>query len=154
MTIKDLLRQNRLNTHVTSEREIQELLNVVERDIADAQLSGLSDDRAFATAYNAVLQLCVIIMAVEGYRTRGKGHQKTTFEFIEFIEIPIISDFAIYFNKCRQKRNDVDYDRVLVVTTTQRIELIEKAIEFRNLTRQWLSNKGYGQNQDPKGVNP
>jgi len=55
MSLKDLLNQGRLRQHKTSKKEIENLLALVKRDIKDAKIEGLSSDRKFACAYNAVL---------------------------------------------------------------------------------------------------
>ncbi|MBN1798573.1 MAG: hypothetical protein JW822_08340 [Spirochaetales bacterium] len=104
-------------------------------------MDGLSDDRAFAIAYNAALQLCTIIVASEGYRTRGINHHRTTFNFIKMADIKVISDYAVYFNKCRQKRNDVDYDRASVVSEKEKAEIIKNIIEFESLVKDWIKDK-------------
>ena len=56
MTWKQLLASNRVRTHTTSKQELDGLRSIVERDLVDAGLAGLLNDRRFATAYNAALQ--------------------------------------------------------------------------------------------------
>jgi hypothetical protein len=53
MIFKRLLAQGRLRHHKTSRTEIQQLLRLVDRDIADAQVKDLSSDRRFIIAYEA-----------------------------------------------------------------------------------------------------
>lgn len=139
MKYKNLLNNNRIAEHQTSKEEISELFAVVARDIKDAGIKALSNDRAFAIAYNAVLQLCTIVMAVEGYRTRGRDHHRTTFDFLEESEIAKLSEYAAFFNKCRRKRNDVDYDRTMVVSGNERKELIAIASKFQELVKNWIN---------------
>jgi hypothetical protein len=50
---------------------LTDLRAVIARDLQDAALSGLSADRRFATAYNAVLQLTKMVIACAGYRVVG-----------------------------------------------------------------------------------
>ncbi len=51
---------------------------LVARDLADAQVQGLSADRRFATAYNAVLHTANMAIACAGYRVTAKtGHYKS-----------------------------------------------------------------------------
>ncbi|MCI0334590.1 MAG: hypothetical protein L0228_15340 [Planctomycetes bacterium] len=54
----------------------------MDRDLKDAAITGLSSDRRFAVAYNAVQQLAKMVLACEGYRvaTSKTGHHATTFE--------------------------------------------------------------------------
>ena len=73
----------RVRAHSTSPQEINDLRAVVERDLTDSKIDALSDDRRFATAYNAVLQLTKIVIACEGYRVIGLGHHQTTFQALE-----------------------------------------------------------------------
>jgi hypothetical protein len=51
---------------------------LVARDLADAQVQGLSADRRFATAYNAALQTAKMAIACAGYRVTAKaGHHRS-----------------------------------------------------------------------------
>jgi hypothetical protein len=56
MNWKQLLAQRKVQLHTTSKQELDGLRAVIERDLTDAALAGLSADRRFATAYNAALQ--------------------------------------------------------------------------------------------------
>jgi hypothetical protein len=47
MTWQDLLNAQRVRVHKTSPQEIHDLRAVVQRDLTDAKLDGLSDDRRF-----------------------------------------------------------------------------------------------------------
>ena len=138
MKYSSLFNNNKIQQHKTSKQEIDALLRIAERDIADAKIKGISDDRSFATAYNAALQLSTIILAIEGFRTRGQAHHKTTFDFLELSDFKNLYPYAMYFNKCRQKRNDVDYDRTFVVSEKEKNELIQKAEEFYGLVKKLL----------------
>jgi len=67
MSLKDLLSQGSLKPHKTSKEEIDNLIELVSRDIKDAKVKAISLDRRFATAYNAVLQLATIVIYCSGY---------------------------------------------------------------------------------------
>jgi hypothetical protein len=60
MSWQKLLAANRVKPHKTSRQELDGLRAVVQRDLKDAAIEGLSEDRRFATAYNAVLQLATM----------------------------------------------------------------------------------------------
>jgi hypothetical protein len=62
MNLKQLLDQGKLRPHKTSKKEINNLLGLAKRDITDAKAQGISADRRFAIAYNAVLQLATILL--------------------------------------------------------------------------------------------
>ena len=68
MSWKQLLAGRKVHTHQTSKQELDELRAVVKRDLADAALPALSEDRRFATAYNAALQAARMAVACAGYR--------------------------------------------------------------------------------------
>ena len=108
------------------------------RDCNDVRVPGLSTDRQFAIAYNAVLQLAKMAIACAGYRVVGQGHHLTTFEALELAMGPSIAPLAGYFDTCRRKRNVLDYDMANVATDTEAQELVEKAEQFRQLVEQWI----------------
>jgi len=140
MNWQQLLKTNRAQRHKTSKQELDGLRAVAERDLKDASLPGLSEDRRFATAYNCVLQLATMAVACAGYRVTAKrGHHENTFVALELAMGPSVAKAAKYFNTCRRKRNMVDYNLANVVTETELNELLEKAVEFRATVEQWIA---------------
>lgn len=134
MSWTNLLAARTVQTHATGINEITNLREVVNRDLSDAAIDALSADRRFATAYNAVLQLVKMAVACAGYRiTHGAGHHQKSFEAIK------AANLADYFDLCRRKRNDIDYDYAEVVTETEAEELLEKAEEFQSLIEEWIA---------------
>jgi hypothetical protein len=131
MSWQQLLAAHRVQPHTTSRQELDGLRTVVARDVSDAKVPGLSTDRKFATAYNAVLQLAKMAIAWAGYRVVGQGHHRTTFEALELAIGRSIAPLARYFETCRRKRNMLDYDMANVATQTELRELLEKAEQFR-----------------------
>src|ERR1700722_13241671 len=97
----------------------------------------ISADRRFATACNAVLQLTKIVLACSGYRVSGLGHHQTTFEALELAMGSQIGDLAVYFDTCRRKRNQVDYDFALVASDTEVDGLLSTAEESRAAREIW-----------------
>jgi hypothetical protein len=139
MSWPQLLTAHRVQRHTTSRQEIEGLRAIVERDLRDARVPGLSTDRKFATTYNAVLQLAKMAIACAGYRVVGQGHHRTTFAALELAIGPSIAPLASYFETCRRKRNMLDYDVANVATETELEELLEKAEQFRVLVEQWIA---------------
>ena len=82
MSYERLLREGVIRPHRANLGEIAALLSVVERDLKDAEVPGLSSDRRFAIAYNAALQSATVVLYAEGYRSAGMGHHHTTFRFL------------------------------------------------------------------------
>lgn len=144
MSWSTLVANKRVHRHRTSKREVESLLKIADRDLDDARISGLSPDRSFATAYNAVLQLSKLTIACAGYRVSSSvaGHHQTTFEAVKLAVGPTVKQLADYFETCRRKRNVIDYDDVDVVTHAQAQELLSKADEYRRLVMRWI-HKNY-----------
>ena len=116
---------------------------LVNRDLKDAEIEGLSDDRRFATAYNAVLQLSKMAIACSGYRVSSNktGHHRTTFEAVKnAVPGRDVETSADYFDTCRRKRNLIDYDATEVASETEADELVEKGREFQTIIEDWISD--------------
>src|SRR5947208_15189789 len=105
MSWQSLLQAQRIKSHRTSRQELDDLRDVVERDLQDAAVPALSADRRFATAYKAVLQMGKMVLACAGYRVVGPGRHLTTFEAVEIAMGTSVSELATYFNTRRRKRN-------------------------------------------------
>ena len=71
VSLQDWLESGRLRAHKTGSREIARLLAAADRDLADAQVYGLSADRRFATAYSAAL-----LAATAALGQAATGHHK------------------------------------------------------------------------------
>ena len=139
MSWQQLLAANRVRRHTTSRQELTDLRAVIARDLQDAAVAGLSADRRFATAYNAVLQLTKMVVACASYRVVGQRHHQTTFEALELAMGPSITALAAYFDTCRRKRNLVEYDLANVATETETEELLRQAQQFVQVVEAWIA---------------
>ncbi len=134
MSWKKLLQDNKVHTHRTSRKELDEIRRLVARDLADAALSELSEDRRFATAYNAALQTAKMAIACAGYRVASvPGHHRLTFEGAKLAIGKPVEQLADYFDACRRKRNEIDYTGATIATTTEAEELLLHANAFLDL---------------------
>ncbi len=145
MTTKRLqswLSSRQLLEHSTSVDEVARLLAVVDRDMRDAEVAGLSPDRRFAIAYSAALALATIVLAASGYRAVAqRGHHRVAIAALtEFIG-PSVASFARYLDSCRQRRNQGDYERIDVVSDTEAVELLAEARAFRPTVLDWLARE-------------
>jgi hypothetical protein len=114
---------------------------VIDRDLRDASLPGLSADRVFATAYNAGLQLAKLAIACAGFRpTFGPGHHQTTFEAARLALGPGSKPLTDYFEICRRKRNTIDYDAAQVASDVEAQEIFQKANDFRQIVDAWIKH--------------
>ena len=139
-TWKQLLSNREVKKHSTSSEEVKNLFSLVERDLKDASIKELSPDRRFATAYNAALQLCKLVIACSGYRVSSSAHHQKTFEIAEFALGKSVADFISYFEYCRRKRNMLDYDLANVVSESEADELYKKVKDFFLVIKTWLDD--------------
>jgi hypothetical protein len=129
-----------LHRHKTSHAEVDELRAVVDRDLKDAAIPQLSSDRRFSVAYNAVQQLGKMVLACKGYRVASSktGHHATTFEALRLILDRKYEPLIDYFDTCRQKRNQVNYDQAGVISDAEAAEIVDRAAEFRTIVEDWI----------------
>jgi hypothetical protein len=126
MSLRNWLNEGRLKRYKTSNKEVADLLQVIDRDLADAAINEVSADRRFATAYNAALQLATLALYASGYRTAKTGHHWVTFMVLPELMGSEVQDRADYFNSCRLTRHVTDYDRAGVVSEAVAKEILEE----------------------------
>jgi len=142
VTWADLLARNEVKRHRTSKKELDAIRAVIARDLADASIHELSADRRFATAYNAALQTAKMAIACAGYRVgTTAGHHRISFESLRLALGKAANPYCDYFDRCRRKRNTIDYDYALVATETEAQEIAANAKEFLDVVEHWISVK-------------
>jgi uncharacterized protein (UPF0332 family) len=142
MSWKQLLAQHKVHLHRTSNGELDQLRALIDRDLNDAALSGLSADRRFATAYNAALQTAKMAIACAGYRVASiPGHHRLHFEAARIALGSSADCFLDYFETSRRKRNVIDYDYAFVTTETEAEEILTEANAFSAFVEHWISLK-------------
>ncbi len=137
MSLQNWANNGWLRPHKTSQEEISNLLGIVNRDIKDANQSGVSADWRFGIAYNAALKLCTILVYAEGYRPEKMLAHYRTLQALPLILGKEKEDNADYLDTCRTKRNIVKYDYVGSVTESDANELIEFVSDLKNDVIKW-----------------
>ncbi len=141
MTLKQWADNGWLKSHKTSRQEIDKLLAIVRRDIADAQTGGISADWRFGIAYNAALKLCTLLLYAEGYRpTQNLAHYRTL-QALPLILGPGLKSDADYLDACRTKRNTVEYDYAGGATDADAGELLEFAKTLETQVLDWVKSR-------------
>jgi hypothetical protein len=139
MSWKKLLQDNKVHRHTTSLQELSEIRRLVARDLADAAIPVLSEDRRFATAYNAALQTAKMAVACAGYRVASvPGHHRLTFEGARLALGKPAEHLTDYFDACRRKRNEIDYTGATIATGTEANELLLHAKSFLDMVEGWI----------------
>ena len=139
MTWKELLAENRVETHRTSKQELDDLRSAVQRNLLDAAISQLSADNRFGLAYEAALLLGKMAIACAGFRVKGQGAHDTTFAAMKLALGAGIGRTAAYLERCRRKRNELSYDMAGVVTDTEATEILTQAQMLQKTVEQWIA---------------
>src|ERR1700751_332816 len=141
MSWKALLQGNKAHRHTSIVQEISELRRVIARDLADSAIPALSEDRRFATAYNAALQTAKMAVACAGYRIASvPGHHRLTFEGAKLALGKPAEQLTDFFDACRRKRNEIDYTGATIATATEAEELFVHEKAFLELVERWIES--------------
>ena len=84
MSLDLYLRNGWIRRHETAPQEIQSLLAVSDRDIAQSQTPGLGPEWRFDIAYNAAVQLAVASLAASGFRAERQNKHQRSIECLAF----------------------------------------------------------------------
>jgi hypothetical protein len=138
--LRDWLKNSWLVEHKTSPEEIASLLAIVERDLANAKVAGLSEDWRFNIAYNAALQAATAALAAAGFRAAREQHHYRTIQSLALtIEWPAAR--VERFDRFRKKRNIIGYETAGVVSEREAREMHELAIALRDDAVAWLEKQ-------------
>jgi hypothetical protein len=137
MSLSDWERNGWVVKHRTSRHEIRDLLQIVERDLADSAAEGLSADWRMNIAYNAALQAATAALAVAGYRPSRDAHH---YRVIQSLRETIGADAAVVatFDAFRKKRNISGYERIGLVSDADAGAMRTLAIALREHVVAWL----------------
>lgn len=137
MSLKQWADNGWLRAHKTSPKEIQDLLGIVKRDLADSG-GKISADWRFGIAYNAALKLCAILLSASGFRPEKSLQHYRTIAALPLILGDQYKDDATYLETCRIKRNTVEYDMAGAATDQNAKELVEFAQQLQGVVMEWL----------------
>jgi len=140
MTLKQWADNGWLRPHRTSPEEIDNLLSIVDRDLADAQEEGISADWRFGIAYNAALKLCTILLYASGYRAERTLQHYRTIQAMPLILGKERERDVKYLDTCRMKRNVMEYDYVGGATENDANELVGFAADLREEVLIWIKH--------------
>jgi len=118
--------------------QIAKMLVAVERSLADAALAGLSAESRFEIAYKAIMQLAMVALAAQGYRTQTSrpGHHQTAIQTLTLsVGLPAVQ--VRLLDALRKQRNLTDYAGDLVPDATVN-ECLAAALALRDHIVAWL----------------
>ena len=127
-----------LRAEPTSPEEIRNLLGIISRDLDDARVEAISDDRRFEAAFSAARTAANVALRACGYRTATQlGHHQETIESLEFT----IHADPMLIHKLRvlsKKRNATSYDSAGNVSEDELEQAIHVAGELQQSVTAWL----------------
>ena len=133
-----------LRAEATSRDEIRCLLGIVSRDLENAQVETISDDRRFEAAFSAARTAANAALRACGYRTAVQaGHHIKTIESLEFAiqaEPRLIHKLKVR----SKKRNATSYDSAGNVSERELDQAAAVAFELRQSVIAWLREKHSG----------
>ena len=139
MSLEQWLQNSWLHRSESSLAEIQQLLEVVDRDLGDAQASGLSVDGRFQHAYDAALQLCMVPLRASGYRVpKSQSHHKRAIDSLRLTLGSQWSETADHIERCSRLRGQLIYERIGVVSEQDADELLQVARQLRSQILAWI----------------
>ena len=109
MNLQNLLGVS-LDAVVPDTARIARLLAAADRNIADAQLAALSSENRFDAAYKAVMQLALVGLAANGYRTLTSkpGHHQTALQTLP-LSVGLAPEAVWPLDALRKQRHLADY---------------------------------------------
>ena len=126
--------------HETSRQEIQHLLRLADRDLADCRNQSLSVDWRFNIAYNAALQCANAVLAGAGFRAAKDAHHYRVIQSLQFT-IGTEDKKIQKLDAFRKKRNISEYDHAGSVSMTELSEMIDLADDLRKSVEAWIVAK-------------
>ena len=137
MRLLDWQRNSWLVEHKSSREEIEALLAIVERDLANAKVAGLADDWRLSIGYNAALQAATVALAASGFRAAREQHHFRTIQSLA-LTIGWPAAQVERFDRFRKKRNMIGYETAGVVSEQEAREMHELAVGLRDDVLAWL----------------
>jgi hypothetical protein len=138
MTLKNLLGIS-LDGVTADKASVAMLIAAAERNIADAQLRGLSTENSFDAAYKAIMQMAMVALNANGYRTlKSKpGHHQTAIQTLS-LTVALPQSKVIVLDALRKQRHLADYSGDLVPNAAA-AECLASAIELVVHVKAWLA---------------
>jgi hypothetical protein len=137
MILESWLRNGWLTEHEPTKQEITDLLAIVDRDLHDCRIPGLSPEWRLNIAYNAALQAATAALAAYGYRAARDAHH---FRIIQSIAHTIGAEnsLILQFEAFRKKRNISGYERMGEVSDHEAEQMLALATVLRDEVIDWL----------------
>ena len=137
MTLQNLLGIS-LDAVAPERAQVARMLAAAERNMADARLAGLSAESRFDVAYKAIMQLAMLALYANGYRTLTSrpGHHQTAIQSLT-LTVALAPEQVRVLDALRKQRNLADYSGDLVPDSAVN-ECVTSATALQAHVRDWL----------------
>ena len=138
MTLKNLLGIS-LDAVPPDKAMVAKLLAAAQRNIADAQLAGLSTENRFDAACKAIMQAAMVALHANGYRTLTSkpGHHQTAIQTLS-LSVSLPQAQVIVLDALRKQRYLSDYSGDLIPDAAA-AECLTCAMDLLSHVRRWLN---------------
>lgn len=146
MNLRRLLSDGSIERFQSNRNQINDKMEIAEKHLRAAQkivqMNDVdTDDSAYLSAYNAILEAGYALMFDKGYRPKDRSRHHLTVQ--RFIESEFSNHYApeviSTFGSARQTRNTLNYDTTGILTHPQVEDLISKATIFVNTAKTLLN---------------
>lgn len=137
MTLQNLLGIS-LDAVQPAREQVVKLLSAARRNLHDAQIAELSNENRFDAAYKAIMQLAMLALHANGYRTLTSrpGHHQTAIQTLPET-IGLEKPRMIVLDALRKQRNLADYSGDIVPDAAVN-ECISSAQMLLMAVERWL----------------
>lgn len=126
----------------TSPAELQALVELADRYLADSLVTGVSTDAVFMQSFHAILTCARVLLLSEGYRLSHKGQH---YYAIESLRETLGTDAEVdVLQRLRSKRNTLQYEQAGVVSEKEARAIGGMARDIQHRTVVRLSEKREG----------
>lgn len=137
MSLEKLLRNNSIEAISINRSDVEGKMIIAEREIRSAKKiveinDRDTDDTAYITTHNAILETGYALMFSSGYRVKTRNrHHLVVQQFVESeFSSNFDSDILLAFGDARQTRNMLQYDTTGIISHDEVEALIKKAEVF------------------------
>jgi hypothetical protein len=143
MSLQNWLQMGYVVEHEATVAEVRSLIGVVDRELADAVVPGLSDEGRFTHAYDAALLLCKLGLHASGFelQKRASGHHSRWINSLEFTLGKEQKETLIHLSQCSKLRHTSLYDQTGVIQKQDAVDLLETARKLRADVLAWLHSR-------------
>jgi hypothetical protein len=139
MSLDQWLQNGWLQQFEPSVAEIQKSIEVIDRNLSDAEAQGLSADGRFQHAYDAALPMTILALKASGYVVRkGQSHHKHSIDSLRYTLGPEWSETADHLERCSRLRGQSVYEQIGLVSDDDATDLLASAKQLRNDLITWL----------------